>query len=127
MDDSTKIGQYKKEYCKNLIDHMSQGKSFSTFGSTIGFVRSTMYLWAEKFPEFGDAKDQGEQLAQEWFEEKLLLKTTDSTVGKNIDTSCLIFALKTRFHKTYGERQKLEYTTKEDKPMIVKLAYNTKE
>lgn len=37
--------KYKPEYCKELIDHMSKGYSFETFGPAIGVATGTTYRW----------------------------------------------------------------------------------
>ena len=102
--------KYKVEYCDQLIKYLEQGKSYITFGGKIGVVTSTLYEWEKSFPEWKTAKDIGMQKAQEFFEDKLLAKLEDSTSGKDIDTSCLIFALKTRFHSCYGDKKETEHT-----------------
>lgn len=109
--------QYKKEWCEALVKHMSQGHSFSTFSTICGVTRTTMYEWVEKFPEFRDAKINGEEAAKKFLEKRLMAKISGqdlSSIGidtKKIDTACLIFALKTRFYKEYGDRSKIEQTT----------------
>ena len=64
--------------------------------------------------EFEAAKDLAFAYGQMFYEKRLAVKTSGQKLeginAKDIDTSCLIFALKTRFHKTYGERQKIEQT-----------------
>lgn len=39
-----------------LINHMSKGHSFESFGAVIDVARSTIYLWEKEHPEFSDAK-----------------------------------------------------------------------
>lgn len=102
--------KYKPEYCEKLKEHMSKGRSIETFGVTVGVTRATVYNWCEKHEDFAKAKDEAMQLAQEFFESKLEIKLNEKdSRSKNIDTTCLIFALKTRFHKTYGEKQQIEH------------------
>ena len=104
--------QYKKEYCEKLIEHMSQGFSLSTFGGTVGVTRQTIYDWIERYPEFKEAKDIAFAKSQEFFEKRLIAKASGAEIKtkgfnkKEIDTACLIFALKTRFHKDYGDVSK---------------------
>lgn len=104
------ITQYKKEYCQLLIDHMSQGYSFGSFGGDIGVTRKTLYNWLKEFDEFREAKEIGYKKALKMFESRLLAKVSGQKLKnvdpKLIDTACLIFGLKTRFHKDYGEQQK---------------------
>lgn len=107
--------KYRHEYCEMLIQHLDKGLSIQTFGGTIGVARSTVYKWADEFKEFKEAMEIGKQKAQEFYEKRLVAKTAGQTIkgvdSKLVDTTCLIFALKTRFHETYGERQKIDHTT----------------
>lgn len=100
--------KYKPEFCQLLIEHMSKGLSFETFGAEINVVRSTLYKWCDDFPEFKDAKDIAFQKAQLFFEKRLVVKISgqklDGINAKDIDGQCLMFGLKTRFHPTYGDR-----------------------
>ena len=110
---------YKPEYCQMLIDHMKKGLSYQTFGGTIGAGRSTIYDWEKVFPEFKEAKQIALMKAQEFFEQRLIIKISGQDVKgiakKEIDTACLIFALKTRFHETYGEKQEVTHSVSEIK------------
>lgn len=106
---------YKPEFCEQLIIHMSQGKSFETFGAKVNVTRKTLYKWVEKYKEFEEAKDIAFLKAMEFFESRLSAKVLGKEIKgldlKSIDNSCLMFALKTRFHKMYGDRQQIDHTT----------------
>ena len=125
--------KYKPEFCELLIKHLSKGSSFDTFGGLdeVSVARSTVYAWFEEYPEFKEAKHKAEQKAQAFFEDRLAVKISGQDVkgieSKKIDTTCLIFALKTRFHKTYGDRQKIEYSADDATKKAIKLAYDVKE
>jgi predicted DNA-binding transcriptional regulator AlpA len=94
-----------------IIKHLSGGLSLQTFGGVVGVARSTVYKWIDDIPEFKKAKDIGVQRAQDFFEKRLLAKVAGQDLShkgidsKKIDTTALIFALKTRFHETYGEKK----------------------
>lgn len=60
--------KYREEYCDLLIEHMSNGDSFETFGVYLRkmrhtpreekpICRKTLYNWADQFPEFLHAKN----------------------------------------------------------------------
>jgi len=51
--------KYRKKYCEELIDHMSQGYSFGSFAGKILVNRDTLFEWANKHKEFSDAKEIG--------------------------------------------------------------------
>lgn len=116
--------QYKKEWCDALVKHMGQGHSFSTFSTICGVTRTTMYEWVDTYPEFKDAKINGEESAKKFLEKRLMAKISGQdlkSIGidtKKIDTACLIFALKTRFYKEYGDRGKVEDSKKDDSQKI---------
>jgi len=109
---------YKPEYCAMLIRHLEQGFSFESFDGA-GVGRSTLYNWVEKYPEFKEAKEFGRSKGLKFFESLLRQKLTgkeNELMGikaKDIDTTSVIFALKTRYHTVYGERQKIEHTSGE--------------
>jgi hypothetical protein len=50
---------YKKEFCELLINHMSKGLSFETFGAIVDVCKDTTYEWVKVHPEFSDAKKLG--------------------------------------------------------------------
>ncbi len=107
--------KYKKEFCEMLVKHMSQGYSFASFPAVIGVCRTTLYEWEKNRPAFKKAKKQGEAAALKMFERILTAKISGQKIDnfdpKKSDTACLIFALKTRFHRQYGEKQKLEHSS----------------
>ena len=84
---------------------MAEGYSFSTFGAIVGTGRTTLYEWVARYPEFKKAKQRGESLAQMYWE---TLKNRKLNGDKDIDTTLLIFTLKTRFYKDYGDKSKLQ-------------------
>lgn len=110
--------KYKSEFCQMLVDHMAQGLSYETFGAEVNCGKTTLYDWEGKYPEWVDAKEIAFLKAQIFFEKRLIAKSSGATKKQNgfdaklIDAQCLMFALKTRFHKTYGERQKLDIESK---------------
>ena len=100
--------KYDESYPNLLIEHMRKGLSFQTFGVQINVVRSTLYEWVDKYPEFNKAKEIGTMAGQDFMEKRLAAKISGQKINglnvKDIDNACLIFALKTRFHKTYGDK-----------------------
>jgi len=94
---------------------MARGLSFSTFSAVAGVTRTALYDWVEKYPEFADAKQHAEEKAKTFFETRLMAKIAGQDLSKQgidtkkIDTACLIFALKTRFYKEYGDKSKVEH------------------
>ena len=108
------VTTYKPDYPEKLIDHMKSGLSFMSFGAVVDVGRQTLYDWVKAHPEFAEAKKIGTQKAFQFYEKILAAKVSGQEVKgfdpKKSDTACLIFALKTRFHEYYGEKQKVEVT-----------------
>lgn len=97
---------YKPEFCEMVIKHMSQGLSFESFGSVAKCGYRTLYDWIDKYPDFKRSKLHGESQSMAFFEKNLILKLTGQ--NKNIDPFLVQFALKSRFHKIYGDKKQVE-------------------
>lgn len=79
--------EYKQEYCDKLIEHMSTGLSFESFAGTIDICKQTLYTWAEKHPEFMDAKKRGLEKCRVWWESKgrdWLVSTKEGTLNTGV-------------------------------------------
>jgi hypothetical protein len=85
---------------------MSQGYSVTATAAYLGVCKDTLYRWVKEKPEFSDAISRGYALGLQYFENLLIGKTNGTK--RNVDTSCILFILKTRFHKEYGDLQKHE-------------------
>ena len=117
--------KWKPEFCEALIKHMAKGYSYTTFSLEANVTSTTLYEWEKSYPEFAEAKVEAFDAAKKFFEDRLMAKIDAgpaSINAKNIDTTCLIFALKTRFHKEYGDKSKQELdVTSDGKP--IKIVY----
>jgi DNA-binding XRE family transcriptional regulator len=96
-----------------LIKHMATGMSYESFGAEVNVGKTTIYEWEKQHPDWKEAKEIAMLKAHSFFEKRLIAKTSgqkfnnENFDAKLIDNSCLIFALKTRFHKTYGEKKEV--------------------
>lgn len=88
---------YEDRFCDLLIDHMKQGLSFESFGGTIGCVKQTLYNWTEKFPQFMDAKKEGELRSLFFWEIQGLKGLWVEKEGPTFNTTNFIFQMKNRF------------------------------
>jgi hypothetical protein len=112
---------YKPEYCQAVIDHMSQGLSFETFGASIGVDRSITYEWAHRHPEFAEAKKRAFDLCQIFWEKVGIEGVWSDARGKNLNTGVWVFNMKNRFRWT----DRMEVSGDEAKPIM--LGYNPKD
>ena len=68
---SDKVGRptdYKPEYCEMLIEHMSEGYSFESFGGVIEVSERVLYDWEKAHKEFLHSKEIGVQKSMVWWE-----------------------------------------------------------
>ena len=100
---------------------MKMGYSFRSFAGTlyekygVSVHEGTLRTWSDKFPEFGEAKKTAYSLALKFFEKFLRyhilgavpqeLKDQQNT---KMSSTMVIFTLKTRFFKEYGDQLKLQ-------------------
>lgn len=78
-----------------LIDHMSQGLSFDSFGADVMATRATLYNWTHEHQEFLDAKNLGEVLSLKFWERLGVA----GAAGKipNFNVGAFVFNMKNKF------------------------------
>ena len=101
--------KYRPEHCQTIEDELAKGYSVTASAATLNVHLDTVYEWKKVYPEFSEAIKRGQAKSLQFFENALMGKVNGT--NRKADTSCLIFALKTRFHKTWGEKQKIEQET----------------
>jgi hypothetical protein len=80
--------KWNPKYCDELIEHMREGYSFSSFGANCNCTVQTLKYWCEKYPEFAHAKAIGEVHN---------LKHWEKLSHSKMDTGKWIFNMKNRF------------------------------
>jgi transposase-like protein len=80
--------QYRHEYCEQVIAHMKQGRSLTSFAGSIEVSRNAVYEWIRTHREFGDAVARAQSCRVTWLEDKLLRSK------KGAETTAAIFALR---------------------------------
>jgi len=96
---------FKPEYCDQLVDHMSGGRSYETFAPKVKVHRDTLYAWEKEFPVWLEAKKIAFDLCLAWWEDQGisgLYSTTEYEDGKpvssrSMNASLWIFNMKNRF------------------------------
>lgn len=122
---------YDPKYCQMLIEHMAQGYSFESFGGLTGHSKQTLYEWAAKFEEFGDAKSQGTALSRLFWErlgiehilnvnETEYEKGASRSKSKSLNSTVWIFNMKNRFGWRDKQPDEEEKKTT-DEPMKVEV------
>ena len=125
--------KYKKEFPDILFKTMAKGHSFEAAVTDLGVHRDTGFTWVKKYPEFAEAKKKGEAAALKFLEQLAIAKLTGvippslkAKGSKKLSSTMIIFFLKTRFHKIYGEKMKLEGDSAGGE-MVISLNYKKPE
>lgn len=100
--------KYRPEFCEMLIQHMSQGYSFETFGALVNTHRAVLYDWVKKHTEFDDAKRQATEMCQQFWERKGI----ENLETKHFNSSVWIFNMKNRFR--WNDNQEIKVETKSE-------------
>lgn len=83
------------EYCELLIQHMDKGYSFEAFGAHANCSKDTLYLWLSEYPDFLDARKEGESKCRRFWEELGIRGIQGEFMG--FGQSVYIFNMKNRF------------------------------
>lgn len=119
--------EFKQEWCQMLIDHMGQGQSFESFGRVAKCGKTKLYEFLNEYPEFKEAKSQGE-LESMFYWEKIGIAIAIGSKTKDFDSKrasgrMVEFFMRTRFHKIYGNREKHEIETNGSTPSFTIIPY----
>ena len=103
-----KVGRptnYKPAYCSQVIDHLSQGYSLTTFAANVGTNPQTLYSWSDANQEFSDAIAQGRAVGQKLWEDRLGVQVV---TGKG-NSSALVFGMKNLYPWDWREKQEIDH------------------
>lgn len=100
--------EYRAEYCQKLIDWMSEGRSFETFGTVVDVDDDTLNQWVIKHPAFAEAKAKAKVAERQWWE--TVARGAAAGKIKNSAQAVLIFSMKNKFPQHYNDRRQVELT-----------------
>jgi len=86
-----KSEKYKEEYCEQLIEHMSKGFSYLSFGGIVKVTGETMNRWQKKYCDFSNARKTGDKLRMLFWEKAYIENAVEGGSGV---PSMLIFSMK---------------------------------
>jgi len=98
--------KYDPEICKKIPDLFHNGASITSVCLELKITRDTYYAWRKEFEEFNEACEMGEYKSEKYME-RLAMKGIRGKI-RNFSAPMMIFMLKNRFRKTYGEEKKEE-------------------
>ena len=106
---------YREEYCQLAIDLMSEGASITEVAAECGVVKSTIYEWIDKFPEFSNAIKKGSELSEAWWERK----GRKNLENKEFSYVGWYMNMKNRFK--WADKQEIKHEGNPEAPVIFKL------
>lgn len=113
--------KYLSEYAEQVIEHMTSGASLTAFAAEIGVARSTINKWIEDQPEFADAVEIAKAKAQAWWE----VRGRNMASGAPGNPAIVIFSLKNLGREDFKDRQELEHSGPNGKPITVMFPAGT--
>lgn len=107
-----KSGWYDPKFCQMLIQHMAKGHSFESFGGveSVWVGRSTLYEWADKYPEFANAREIGKMARLNQQETQLMLMSRGIELKDSNQ--------KVTYHPKHGKPQFIQWLMKCQNPDI---------
>lgn len=100
--------KYKETYCNEVITHMSEGASLTSFAAEIGVARSTINEWMSEFPAFSEAVNKGKAKCAAWWERQGRLGATGLA---QVNPTLVIFGLKNMAGDDWRDRKDIDHTS----------------
>lgn len=98
--------KYEQRFCEEVIEHMKDGASLTSFAAEIGVARSTINEWIDNQPEFSEAVKIGKARCAAWWEK---LSRQNAAEGGGNATLC-IFGLKNMAAEDWRDKQEIEHS-----------------
>ena len=62
--------KFKEAYCGEVVGHMAEGASLTSFAAEIGVSRATINVWMTEYPEFLEAVGKAKAKCAAWWEKQ---------------------------------------------------------
>lgn len=98
--------KYDPAYCEQVVEHMKDGASLTSFAAEIGVARSTINEWIDQNLEFSEAVKRGKARCAAWWE-ALGRKNAENGGG---NATLVIFGLKNMAGEDWRERAQVEHS-----------------
>lgn len=93
LPESAPVGRpskYDLAYCEQIVAHMAEGASATSFAAEIDVARSTLNKWADEHPEFSEALSRAKAKCAAWWEKVGRASAQDGTGNATM----IVFGLK---------------------------------
>lgn len=115
--------KYDPAFCEQIVEHMADGASVSSFAAEIDVARSTINEWAEVHQEFSEALSRAKAKCAAWWEK----------VGRNLaltgegSAPMTIFGLRNMAHEDWKERKEVDHQSSDGTMTPQSPVYNITE
>lgn len=110
--------KYDPVFCQQLVDHMAEGASVTSFAAEIDVARSTINEWAEQHEEFSEALTRAKAKCLAWWE-KVARSNAQNGTGS---ATMIVFGLKNMGKDDWEDTSKRELTGKDGDPLSIDLS-----
>jgi transposase-like protein len=116
---------YHPSYCDVVEAAMENGKSFEACAGIIGVMPQTLYNWKREHPEFLEAAARGKAKRLDWWES---CACSVARVGGTGGQATMIqFGLRNQSETEWRDKQAVEHSTKDDKPLGIAISSTVSE
>jgi hypothetical protein len=98
--------KYDPAYCDQVVEHMREGASLTSFAASVDVARSTINEWMEHHPEFSEAVKRGKAACAAWWEKT---NRNLALTGQGNATAC-VFGLKNMAGEDWRDKHELEHS-----------------
>lgn len=100
--------KYEQRFCDEVVEHMKDGASLTSFAAEIDVARSTINEWMEAHPEFSEAVKRAKAKCAAWWEKK---GREGASGDSPVNPTLVIFGLKNMAAEDWREKQEIDHTT----------------
>lgn len=89
--------KYKEEYCAQLLDHCSEGRSIESFCAKINSIPEALAYWSNKYPEFEVCLRVSYWKSYAWWEDQAIKDQDNIKEFKTLNPQLYMAVMKNRF------------------------------
>lgn len=101
--------KYQPQYCEQVVAHMREGASLTSFAAEVGVARSTINEWMANNTEFSESVKIGKAACAAWWER---LGRNNAMTGDG-NATLVIFGLKNMGIEDWRDRRDLNHVSED--------------
>lgn len=112
---------YDPAYCAQVVEHMADGASLTSFAAEVDVARSTINEWMDAHTEFSEAVKRGKAKCAAWWE--LQGRTIAQKGGGPGANTLVIFGLKNMSPDDWRDKQEVDHSSSDGsmKPQVIEF------